>query len=71
MKRKLAIFIHHGMASISASLISDNDIIIFRQQVDHSPFAFVTQLIPTIAQFDILRLFLSPAGFKYDPANAA
>ena len=42
MQGKLTVLIDHGMAGISASLKADNNIIFFRQQVDHAALPLIS-----------------------------
>ena len=42
MQSKFAVLIDHSMACVAATLVTDDDIIAFRQQVYHSALALVT-----------------------------
>ena len=42
MQGKFAVLIDYGMACVSATLIADDDVVAFRQQVYHSALALVT-----------------------------
>ncbi len=46
MQRKLAVLVHHSVASIRSALVPHYVIGMLRQQIDYFAFAFVTPLRP-------------------------
>ena len=38
---ELALIIYHGVACVVAALIADNDVVIFREQIDHAALALI------------------------------
>ena len=70
MKSKLAEFIDDGMPGISAALISDDDIVVFGKEIDHSSLSLIA---PVDAYYCAvrhkynLRVFTLP--YYYTPFN--
>ena len=38
---KLSLVVHHGVTGVVAALITDNNIILFREQIDHTALALI------------------------------
>ena len=38
---ELALVVYHGVACVVAALIADNDVVIFREQIDHAALALI------------------------------
>ena len=42
IKNEPAALVHNGMTGVVAALITDDNVIVLREKVDHTAFAFVT-----------------------------
>ena len=66
MKCKLSFFIDYGMSRVAAALKTNDHIIIFGEQIDHTAFSFVTPVDSydcTVCHFTILRYICSVRRF--------
>ena len=46
MQRELSLFIHDGVSGVPAALITDDDVIVPGNEVDHPAFSFVAPVDP-------------------------
>ena len=46
MKSKFSVAVHNGMAGVPSTLIADDDIVGFGQQIDHAAFSLIAPVDP-------------------------